>query len=122
MDAKAFGASGEDMAEKHLKTLGYRILERNYRTQAGELDIIAKDGDVIVFVEVKSRRGLSFGEPELAVNFHKQRQLTRAAWMYLTRARSYNAPCRFDVVGIYKDGGGTKVKVLKDAFELSEAY
>jgi putative endonuclease len=123
MDAREFGASGEDAAEKHLKTLGYKILERNYRTKMGELDIVASDGDTIVFVEVKSRRDKRFGEPELAVDARKQRQLSRAAFMYLTRAKKYNSPCRFDVVSIFSmPGEGLKVSVLKDAFELSEGY
>jgi putative endonuclease len=123
MDAREFGASGEDAAEKHLKTLGYKILERNYRTKMGELDIVASDGDTIVFVEVKSRRDTRFGAPELAVDARKQRQLTKAAWIYLTRTRSYKSPCRFDVVSIFSmPGEGLKVSVLKDAFELSGGY
>src|SRR5512135_340059 len=97
-DAKEFGKRGEELAAKHLKGLGYDVIEKNYRTQVGEIDIVAKDGGTLVFVEVKSRRDLNFGPPELAVNFHKRRQLSRAALLYMTRKKKVSTPCRFDVV------------------------
>ncbi len=119
MDAKEFGASGEDAAERHLKTLGYKILERNYRTKMGELDIVASDGDTIVFVEVKSRRDKKFGAPELAVDARKQRQLARAAFMYLTRTKKYNSPCRFDVVSIFSMPGTAAEIMVNQAMSRS---
>lgn len=124
MDAnKEFGRKGEELAAKELKRQGYSVLEKNYRTAVGELDIIAMDGETLVFVEVKSRRDDSFGPPELSVTHHKRRQIARAALLYIGRKRKHNAPCRFDVVGIYPGGEGKySVKVIKDAFELSGGY
>ncbi|HLB24739.1 MAG TPA: YraN family protein [Nitrospirota bacterium] len=128
-DPKAFGKKGEELAAKHLEKLGYKVLDKNYRTPVGELDIVAMDGGVVVFVEVKSRRDTSFGAPELAVNAHKRRQLTRAAYLYLTRKRKAGMPCRFDVVGISAVPGGAggakpayEIKVIRDAFEAAGGY
>jgi putative endonuclease len=119
-DNKEFGRRGEELAAKRLKSLGYRILERNYRTPAGEIDIVAMEGGSLVFVEVKSRRDMSFGPPELAVNFHKRRQIERAALLYLTSKGKADTPCRFDVVGISAGPGDkAEVHVIKDAFETS---
>ena len=118
-DAKEFGKKGEELAAKHLAKLGYKVLETNYRTPAGEIDIIAKDGPAIVFVEVKSRRDTSFGTPELKVDHKKRRQIIRAALLYLSRKRKQNSPCRFDVVGIFaQPGEGPRVTVIRDAFEV----
>jgi putative endonuclease len=118
-DPKEFGKSGEELAAKHLTKLGYKVLEKNYRTKAGEIDIIAQDGPTIVFVEVKSRRDKSYGPPEIKVDYHKRRQITRAALLYLLRKKKGNSPCRFDVVGISApQGEAVEVTVIKDAFEM----
>jgi len=123
LDSKAFGKKGEGLAEKHLRGLGYKIIERNYRTSVGEIDLVASDGDTLVFVEVKSRRDDSFGRPELSVNYRKQGQIKKAALAYIMRKKKHNTPCRFDVVGVYEGGGsGPVVELIKDAFELSEGY
>lgn len=122
-DNKVFGDRGERLAERHLKRLGYRILERNYRTPVGELDIVAMDGGTLVFVEVKARRGAGFGAPEMSVNLHKRRQITKAALVYLSKRRGAEVPCRFDVVGIRAaEGGETELTVIKDAFEAAGRY
>jgi len=122
-DNKEFGKRGEELAAKHLKGLGYRILEMNYRTSVGEVDIIAEDGGVTVFVEVKSRRDMSFGAPELSVNYHKMRQIQKAALSYIARTRKHNVPCRFDVVSVSAFAGDEpRVDVIKDAFEMSGGY
>jgi len=122
-DKAEFGKKGEELAAKHLARQGYKILERNYRTPVGEIDIVAMDGGVLVFVEVKSRRDDSFGAPELAVNHHKQRQMTRAALSYLVHTRRSGDPCRFDVVGICALAGGKpEITVTKNAFELTGGY
>jgi putative endonuclease len=120
---KLFGKAGEEAASRYLKRLGYRILEQNYRTPVGELDIIAMDKDTLVFVEVKSRRTDSFGSPEDAVGPHKQRQMARAALMYMTTKKKTDLQCRFDVVGITASEGREPVlELYKDAFELAGGY
>lgn len=121
-DNKEFGKRGEELAAKRLSKLGYKILEKNYRTPVGEIDIIAMEGGTLVFVEVKSRRDDSFGAPELAVTRHKQRQIARAALVYIMDKRKSGSPCRFDVVGITSAGGELKVSVIKNAFELAGGY
>jgi len=119
-DPKEFGKSGEELAAKHLTKLGYKVLEKNYRTKAGEIDIVAQDGEILVFVEVKSRRDKSYGPPEIKVDYHKMRQITRAALLYLVRKKKSNSPCRFDVVGISApQGEAVEVTVIKDAFEMA---
>ena len=122
-DIREFGKRGEEVAARRLSSLGYRILERNFRTPAGEVDIIAMDGGVMVFVEVKSRRDMSFGPPELAVNRRKIMQVQKAALTYLARTKKGNIPCRFDVVAVSMlPGEETRVDVIKDAFEMSGGY
>jgi len=81
-----------------LVRLGYRIIERNCRSRWGELDLVAYDGDTLVFVEVKARRSLEFGEPAYAVDRRKQSRLIRLAERYLSRRRLGEPTCRFDVV------------------------
>ena len=92
---------GESLAVAHLKARGYAILERNYRALRGEIDLIAQDGDFIVFVEVKTRRSLKFGLPQTAVTPHKQRQISKVAVAYLKARNRFDAPCRFDVIAIH---------------------
>ncbi len=119
-DPKEFGKKGEELAARHLTGLGYKVLEKNYRTKAGEIDIVAQDGQTIVFVEVKSRRDRSVGPPEMKVDYHKMRQITRAALLYLVRKKKSNSPCRFDVVGISApQGEAAEITVIKDAFEMA---
>jgi len=122
LDKKEFGAKGEALAEQRLKRLGYKILDRNFTTRSGEIDIIAKDGDTVVFVEVKTRRDASFAAPELSVGPTKRGRMQKAALMYMIKNRLENTPCRFDVVGISAGEGGPVVDVIKDAFELSGGY
>ena len=93
--------TGESLAVAHLKARGYAILERNYRAVRGEIDLIAQDGDFIVFVEVKTRRSLKFGLPQTAVTPQKQRQISKVALAYLQTHNRFDAPCRFDVIAIH---------------------
>lgn len=93
--------TGELLAVAHLKACGYNILERNYRAVRGEIDLIAQDGDFIVFVEVKTRRSLKFGLPQTAVTTQKQRQISKVALAYLQAKNLLDAPCRFDVIAIH---------------------
>ncbi len=114
---KLLGRSGEDRAAKHLAKLGYRVLERNYRTRQGEIDLIAVDRDTIVFVEVKTRTNDAFGAPELAVDLRKQGRMVKAALGYLRQKKLHQMSCRFDVVAI---SGGEKpqVEIIRNAFEM----
>ena len=93
--------TGESLAVAHLKARGYDILERNYRALRGEIDLIAQDGEFIVFVEVKTRRSLKFGLPQTAVTTQKQRQISKVALAYLQAKNLFDAPCRFDVIAIH---------------------
>lgn len=92
---------GESLAAKHLKARGYRILAQNYRARRGEIDLIARDGEFIVFVEVKTRRSLKFGLPQAAVTLQKQRQISKVALAYLQAQNLMDTPCRFDVIAIH---------------------
>ncbi len=95
------GEYGEELACQELVRQGYSILARRYRTRLGEIDIVAREGDTLVFVEVKTRTDVRHGSPLAAVSWDKQRRLTRMALDYLARSRTGGAPCRFDVVGVY---------------------
>jgi len=109
------------MAEQFLSAKGYRIVARNVRTQLGELDIIAEDRGVLVFVEVKGRTTEAFGGPLLAVNRRKQLKLVKLASQYLARHHLSDRPCRFDVVlvhGLPSSGGC--IEHLQNAFDASE--
>jgi len=114
---RALGARGESVAAEHLVRRGVRILERNVRCGRGEIDMVAVDGAVVVFVEVKSNRGRRFGAPEEMVTPAKQRQLTRLATWYLQRRRWLGRPARFDVIAVDWDADGTpRVRHLANAF------
>jgi len=112
----ATGKNGEELAVQYLEKQGYAIVERNYRVRAGEIDIIARDGEFLVFVEVKTRRSNRFGSPFEAVDFRKQQQIIRVARMYLARHGGENYAVRFDVAAVYFDGEVPVVELLKDAF------
>ncbi|MCX5788146.1 MAG: YraN family protein [Elusimicrobia bacterium] len=109
------GLEAERQAAAFLENLGMRILERRYRSPLGEIDLVAKDGETVVFVEVKARRSLAFGLPEEAVGFAKQRRLARAAEAYLALRGLDASPARFDVVAITPAG----IRHLADAFRAS---
>lgn len=110
---KATGRSGEDLAAQHLVQQGYTILERNYRLRIGEVDIIARDEEYLVFIEVKTRRSKRFGSPFEAVDIRKQQQIIRIASAYL---QGKEIPVRFDVVAVSIKGKNAQVEVLKNAF------
>src|SRR5207247_6924068 len=98
MNNRARGAAGEDAAVDFLRGKGYRILERNFRFQRGEIDIVAELGDQLVFVEVKARHTKLYGDPEDAITSAKCRQLWNVAQGYLSRRRIEEQSWRFDVV------------------------
>ena len=116
------GKLGEEIATAFLIARGYRILERNFRCKGGEVDIIARDpGDKsLLFVEVKARRDLSYGVPQLAVTPFKQRQISKAALTWLSKNRLHDKNARFDVIAILLDDSGHhKVDHIPNAFDLA---
>jgi putative endonuclease len=117
------GASGEDFATRFLKENGYRILIRNYKTKLGEIDIIAKDKDTFVFVEVKTRNSDRLGLPCEAVSRHKRRQVSKVAVSFLKEKNLLGKKARFDVVSIiFSSGDRPKLDLIKNAFELDESF
>jgi putative endonuclease len=117
---RRLGVEGETVAAEFLRRAGLRILERRYRTRLGEIDLIAEDGTVLVFVEVKARSGSGFGRPAEAVDRRKQQRLGRVATLYLQRRGWLERSCRFDVVEILAGSDGRyRVEHLVDAFRLS---
>lgn len=113
------GKLGEELACAELTRRGYAIVARRYRTRYGEIDIVARDGETTVFVEVKMRSGGGFGGAAAAVTAWKQRRITHMAVDYLSRHRLHDRPARFDVVAIEMVGGETRVEVFPHAFEAA---
>jgi putative endonuclease len=113
-----YGAQSESLAARLLKRRGYTILETNYRTPLGEIDIIARDRDTIVFVEVKARRSLGFGGPKWAVTPKKQRKISMVALYYLKTTRQSQVKARFDVVAIRSLAEPPQVEIIRNAFDL----
>lgn len=112
------GDKGERLAVRHLKRQGYRILARQSRNRIGELDVVALDGECIVFVEVKTRSSQAAGHPSEAVTFAKQRQLTRVALAWLKARGLLERRARFDVIAItWSEGGEPVVEHYRNAFE-----
>ena len=114
-----FGQRSEHLAAEYLKLKGYRILETNYRSGAGEIDIIARDKKTLVFVEVKARSSSRFGSPKAAVTPAKQRKISMAALEYLKRTDQTGVRARFDVVAIDTAAGTPAIEVVKNAFTLA---
>jgi len=105
------GRIGETEATEYLESLDYKILERNYKNKIGEIDIIARDGDTLVFVEVKTRSSNSFGYGREAVDFKKQNKIRMTATVYLKYKRLLDSKVRFDVIEINQ-----KLEHYKNAF------
>ena len=119
-DNKTIGERGEEIACAYLKGQKFTIVERNFRCKGGELDIIARDGKTLVFVEVKARRTLSFGPPQMAVTPFKQRQISKAALTWLARKKRFGASARFDVVAILlPDHAVPVIDHIRNAFDLA---
>ncbi len=116
---QVFGQEGESAAERFLRDQGFRIVARNVRSRGGEMDLIAEDGPVLVFIEVKARRTGAFGGAPYAVNTRKQEKLIALASQYLSRHRIAGRPCRFDVVLVQDEGGDTTIDHIANAFEIS---
>lgn len=118
------GEIGENLACRELERLGYAVVARRYRCRAGEIDIIARDGDTLVFVEVKTRDGAReaarFGLGVEAVTRVKRQAIVRVALEYLVRHRALNRPSRFDVVSVHVSERGPDIEVLRNAFSVTE--
>lgn len=116
-----FGKRSETDAVTHLKKMGYKILETNYRNRLGEIDIIAKDRDTIAFVEVKARKSKTYGNPKWAITPKKQRKISMVALSYLKTTRQIDAKARFDVVTVTLNSEDTTstIDVIKNAFDLA---
>jgi putative endonuclease len=112
------GRSGEEAAVVLLKENGYKILARNYKTRLGEIDIVARDKDTLCFVEVKTRLSERFGLPSEAVSRFKQRQISKAALIFLKEKKLLDKKARFDVVSVLYSEKGPKLDIIKNAFEL----
>jgi putative endonuclease len=114
---KILGRTGEDLAAKYLAGRGYTIVERNYHSPYGEIDLIALEGGAVVFVEGKTRTTDAYGAPELAVDQRKQERMVKTALGYLKHKKLHQMPCRFDVVAISGAGSDT-VELIQNAFEM----
>ena len=117
------GHAGEAAALEHLKAQGFRILAKDWRSRLGQVDILAEDGDTLVLVEVKARRGTSFGLPEEAVDARKQRKLRMLLETYRAQSRRRQQPCRIDVLGLLLDERlkVTRTEHIRDAVHADEA-
>jgi len=121
--AVSIGNIGEETAVKALKKQGYKIIERNYRTKMGEIDIIAKDGEYTAFVEVRLRKNNNFGTPADTIDARKQQKIINTAQIYAVTNGIYDTPMRFDAVLINADTDGEKlvnanIQIIKNAFTL----
>jgi putative endonuclease len=118
---KILGREGEDRAAQFLKKQGYKILERNYSTPQGEIDLIALHRGEVVFVEVKTRSNEAYGPPELAVNPRKQQRMIKAALGYIKYKKLHQVPCRFDVVAI-SAATEKEIDLIENAFEMDRTH
>jgi putative endonuclease len=114
---QVLGKYGEDLACLELERRGYAIVARRYRRRGGEIDIIARDGETTVFVEVKARDGHEFGDAAEAITRLKQRRMAQIALDYLMRHHLDNRPARFDVVSIHLEAGRPVVDLFQNAFD-----
>jgi len=112
------GKRGEDLACAELEKRGYVIVDRRFRTRCGELDIVARDGGVLVFVEVKARSGSNFGTPFESVTWKKRQRLSQMAASYLFIRRLTGVACRFDVVAVVERQGMQTIELLRGAFDM----
>lgn len=118
LSAKELGKAAEDDAERFLSEKGYQIIERNYRSRFGEIDIIARDCDVTVFVEVKARRNDNKGSSSSAVTPSKQKKISLTALCYLKEKKLHDQRARFDVVAVDGSGQNLRFRLIQNAFEI----
>ena len=112
------GKEGEKIAAAYLKINGYRIIEINFRCPIGEIDIVAKDKNDLVFVEVKTRKSIALGYPEQAVGIRKQKKMSHLALWYMQKRKIADTNARFDVVAITLSPDNNEVRLIKNAFDF----
>lgn len=116
---QAFGALGEQIAERWLRRAGWRVVQRRFRSGRRDIDLVVERHGTVAFVEVKARRGARFGHPIEAVNWRKQRELARSAQAWIER---HGQPCeayRFDVIGVLMEGSRVRIRHVENAFALA---
>jgi len=113
------GRYGEALAYKKIRRLGYKKIIRNYRCPLGEVDLIANDGDTLVFIEIKTRKGRPTGYAKEAVDARKKRQLSKVALSYMKSNNCSEAKARFDVIAISIKEDKPQIEVVKNAFDLA---
>ena len=118
MNKRRSGNLGEDLAIAHLRNQGYKILERNYARSTGEIDVIAREDDVLAFIEVKARTTVRYGTPAEAVNRAKRVRILRTAMIYLSEHNLDDVPMRFEIVELLPD----EVHLIRGAFDGSDLY
>jgi putative endonuclease len=117
------GALGEQAAKKHLKKSGMKFLTANFRTDRGEIDLVMRDGDCLVFVEVKTRSSETWGRPADAVDRERRRRLTRAGLDYLRKIKNPKVKVRFDIVEVLLEDGTTReIRHLPNSFAMERPY
>lgn len=116
---QSLGWMGEEFACAELQNRGYVILARRYRRRGGELDIVAREGQTVVFVEVKTRKGQAFGSGPEAVTARKRRRMIGVATDFLSRHDLTHSPCRFDVVAVDMGPDGPRVELYRNAFDAT---
>lgn len=116
---QAFGELGERIAERWLRRTGWRILQRRFRNGRRDIDLVVEREGLIAFVEVKARRGDRFGQPVEAVNWRKQKELTKSAQIWIQRHGRPDESYRFDVLGVLLNGNHVRVRHVEDAFRLA---
>ena len=117
---RLLGCAGEDAAARWLERAGFVIVARGFRVRCGEIDLVARDGPVVVFVEVKTRTQAAFGRPAEAVTARKRGRIARVASLFLARSGWGDRACRFDVVEVVPDGTRWRVGHIPDAFRLGD--
>ena len=115
---QALGELGERIAERWLRRQGWRVLERRFRSGHRDIDLVVEQGGTVAFVEVKARSGIRFGDPVEAVNWRKQKELTRSALIWIDRHGRPSVAYRFDVVGVLVTGDRVRVRHVANAFSL----
>lgn len=116
---RAKGKFGEDEAIRWLASQGYEIVDRNVVNHAGEIDLVAREGETLCFVEIKARASQAFGPAIAAVDARKQRRISRAAALYLAMKKLHNSPCRFDVLGLDWEGTAWRYTLVRNAFPFA---
>lgn len=114
---RAKGRAGERDAESWLSSRGYRIVDRNVSRKTGEIDLIALDGDVLCFIEIKARANRSYGRAVESISLQKQKKLARTAASYLV-SHPHDGPCRFDVLAMDLEDGAWRFTLIRDAFQV----